>query len=259
MGTKKSKARGRKPGGKPRLANPPRLIEYIQVPKHWFSDPLIHSMAALVRPPTKNTRRKQLVIKMGMPLKIFLDLVKDLDSGDCPGFKWKDDSRSALEPTDDKPSYYRFKYTLGKPRLIDKVWSLEKRDKQRRAKPRPDGTPPPFRRGKGAAKLHLSQAAASRGERTDLISMVTGNVILDFKQPKSERAMPTLQATFAASTMDKNGHINWATKYGDGTAAALRKRLVHHLTEMIAEPEYPTLEHMSPSLKNQSATVLLLK
>eukprot|EP00966_Prymnesium_polylepis_P227206 5257558-Prymnesium_polylepis.1 len=47
--------RARKGAGRPKAtkkkAEP--KIEYISVPKHWFSEPLNHSMKTAVRPPTK--------------------------------------------------------------------------------------------------------------------------------------------------------------------------------------------------------------
>jgi hypothetical protein len=48
-GATKAKTSTKKP------KKPKRVIEYIQVPKHWFSDPLNHAMKTAVRPPTKLT------------------------------------------------------------------------------------------------------------------------------------------------------------------------------------------------------------
>ena len=60
--------------------------------------------------------------------------------------------------------------------------------------------------------------------------------------------MPTMKIVLAVSTMDATGNIEWPTTYGAKTAAALRKQIRHHLSEMIGDPEYPTLSNMAPGL-----------
>ena len=115
--------RGRR-SNKKKIVVPAREIEYIQVPKHWFMDPLHHGMKTVVRPPTKSTRRKQITIEVSV------------------------------------------------------------------------------------------------------------------------------------ATMDKQGHILWPTTYSAKTAAALRKQMRHHLQEMIHNPEYPTLSHMTPALTCSSEALL---
>ena len=57
--------RGRR-SNKKKIVVPAREIEYIQVPKHWFMDPLHHGMKTVVRPPTKSTRRKQITIEVSV-------------------------------------------------------------------------------------------------------------------------------------------------------------------------------------------------
>ncbi|KAL1520243.1 hypothetical protein AB1Y20_023713 [Prymnesium parvum] len=54
------------------------------------------------------------------------------------------------------------------------------------------------------------KAAARRGEKTNLISrqVTGGNVIMNLKVPKNERAMPQLTMKYSVATMmDKNGHV----------------------------------------------------
>ena len=61
----------------------PKIIEYIKVPKHWFSDPLLHAMKTVMRPPTAVTsRRKELKLEVRVPKEIFFDLVRPLETGD---------------------------------------------------------------------------------------------------------------------------------------------------------------------------------
>ena len=48
-----------------------RVIEYIKVPKQWFSNLVNQSMKTVVRPPTKKTRRKEVSIDLRIPQEIF--------------------------------------------------------------------------------------------------------------------------------------------------------------------------------------------
>ncbi|KAL1520429.1 hypothetical protein AB1Y20_022013 [Prymnesium parvum] len=193
-------------------------LEMVTVPKHWFSKPVLQSMQKMVRPPTSKTRRKQLVIKVNAPEEVFFDVMRPVENGDADGLEWDEEMR--LKPTEERPNFQRYKYLIRKPALLDKIWRLEAHDK----------------------KL----AAARRGEQTNLISQVTGNVCIEMKVPRKQRAMPTLTVKFSVSSMDKTGHINWPTAYAPRTAAALRKQMRSHIDAMMKDPEYPTLEHMTP-------------
>lgn len=215
------------------------MIEYIKVPKHWFSDPLNHAMKTAVRPPTKRTRRKELTIDLHLPQEIFHDLMKPMDDGDMENFKWEDPAKTKLTPTTDKKTFLQFKYEIKKPQMVDKFWCLQSREQPSRV--RKEGKMQKCRRGLDSARLHLSEAAEARGERTDLLAAVTGNVTVCFKVPKEERGMPQLRMKFKVSTMTKTGHIEWATTFAARTAAALRKQMQQHLLTMIEDPEYPTL------------------
>ena len=225
-----------------------RVIEYITVPKHWSADPLKHAMKTAVRPPTKLTRRKQIVIELKVPPQIFFDIMRPFETGELTGLEWVDPEKSALKPTNEKPTYHEYKYTVSKPAQNDKLWRLQDGEIAPRRQKKKDGSAVAFRRGKGCSRLHLSAAAEERGARTDLLAQVTGNVILTLKVAKKERVMPTLKIAVAISTMNHSGDIIWAKKYEDRTAAALRKQMRQHLQEMIADPEYPTLQQMTPAL-----------
>ena len=219
-----------------------RPIEYIQVPKHWFSDPLHQSMKTVVRPPTKVSRRKEISIDLKIPEPIFIDLMKPMDTGDMNGFEWEDEAnlgKTKLMPTKDGKSFQEFKYMIMAPSKVDKFWRLEETEPVRRV--RQEGKLVRRRRGLGSSRLHLSTAAETRGERTDLLAQVTGNVSVHLKVPKKERAMPMLHIGVKVSTLNKNGHIEWATSFAPRTAAALRKQMQQHLRTMVESDEYPTL------------------
>ena len=206
---------------------------------HWFTEPLFKKMRAVVRPPTSSTRRKQQVITKDIPMEAFCQLLEKLDSGEVEGLVWLNGEKTELEATEVFPTYSVYKYKLDKPAIVDKVWDLRTIEErlavisQKKVQKR-------WRRGRGSSKLHLSMKAAERGDCTNLLSAVTGNVFMLLKEPKLDRAMPTLTITFNISTLDTEGHIEWSTSYSDKTATALGKRMKNHLKEMEMDPDYPT-------------------
>lgn len=234
----------------------PKKIEYITIPKHWFTDPLTHSMKTVVRPPTARTRRKELKIEMKLPMQCFLDLMQPLETDCVTGFEWTDETKTQLKPTKSSKALCQYKYIIDKPSLVDRIWRLEQRETAGRCR---DGTLKPTRRGLGASRLHLSEAAADRGEMSDLLAGITGNLTIHLTEPLKERAMPTLKMLLKVSTMDKNGHIIWGQTFAPRTAAALRKQLRDHLSKMMESVEYPTLTQMTPSLTQESESQLVLR
>ena len=214
-------------------------IEYIKVPKHWFTEPLNQAMKTAVRPPTARTRRKELVIEQRMPMAIFIELMKPMETGDINNLEWEDEEKTALKPTTNEKTFKtmdEYTYVISKPAMVDKFWRLQAAESK--------GRKGPFRRGLGSARLHLSKAAEQRGERTALLAQVTGNVTVSLKVPKKERAMPFFVLKYRVSTLNRHGHVEWATTFSDRTAAALRKQMLTHLQAMIDYPEYPTLPSM---------------
>lgn len=197
-----------------------------------------------------------MVLQVHCPEIVFIELLKPLQTGDAKDLEWIEEGKT-LKPTAIKKTFCAYNYTIRKPSLIDKIWRLELMDKKRRRSRKNGEEMLPWRRGHGCARLHLSQAAARRGEKTNLISQVTGNVIMNLKVPKNERAMPQLTMKYSVATMDKNGHVIWPTKYEVRTAAALRKQMRFHLEEMIRDAEYPTLEHMAGSLHGAGSDAVL--
>ena len=201
----------------------------------------------MVRPPTAATRRKQLEIKVNIPEEIFFDLVRPLETGDTKDFEWVG---NRLKPTEIKKTFHRYKYTMTKPSLNDKIFRLQEKE----VKP-PNSKSNRFRRGHGAARLHLSQAAADRGQRTHLLSQVTGNTTLDMKVPKNKLLKPELTMSLSVSTMGHNGNIEWASTYSARTAASLREQMRSHLKAMMEHPQYPTLHDMTPALDQGTDSV----
>ena len=216
-------------------------------------------MTTVVRPPTARTRRKEIVINTKMPVEIFFDLVHPLESGCVKDFKWTDEKKTALEPTRKAKTFNEFKYTMDNPELVDNIWRLEDREtppEPPKKKRGGNAAPAPFRRGHGCAKLHLSHAAADRGELTDLLAQVTGNVHMKLKVPHEEKSMPSFEMKLKVSTLDKNGHVNWATVFETTTKKSLRKQMRFHLQAMIDSPEYPLPSHVPPSSSPSSPSPL---
>ena len=172
-----------------------------------------------------------------------------IDPSCITAMEWTTEEKLELKPTLDKPTYKDYKYTVTKPAILDELWRLEQREiVPLKPKKNNQGEIVAFRRGKGCARLHLSGAAAERGELTDLLAQVTGNVIVKLKVPKLKRVMPTFRMTFCVPTLNQSGDVIWANTYESRTAIALKKRMRHHLKEMIEDPEYPTLDAMRPAL-----------
>ncbi|KAL1504404.1 hypothetical protein AB1Y20_010810 [Prymnesium parvum] len=142
------------------------------VPKTWFTSPLFQSMSKLVRPATARTRRKMLTIKQHTIKEVLFDLMADLETGEVEGLEWTDSQKKELRPTSETASLTWYKYTINKPGLVDKIWKLQDREVLA-LKGSGKGQQTLCRRGHGCARLHLSRAAAQRGQRSDLIAQVT--------------------------------------------------------------------------------------
>ena len=97
----------------------------------------------------------------------------------------------------------------------------------------------PWKRGWGAQKLYLSQAAGRRGKTALLISSVTGNAVVTLKEYKKKEKLCKLGMVFSVSTMDQNNHVEWNTDFGAATQAGLRNMIHNGLQKMRQDPLYP--------------------
>ena len=121
-----------------------------------------------------------------------------------------------------------------------------------------DGTPAPAppresrvslpKRGAGCARAHFSAAAARRGEVPQMISMVCGNVHVEYMESVKEAYMPKGKIVFQVLTMDKAGHIMLPTDFAPATRAALRMQARALLRKMIDDPLSPVDSTMEPAL-----------
>ena len=196
---------------------------------------------------------------MKLPERVWLDFLNPLETGEAHQLQWTSPAKEALVPTKETKAYTRYLLVVRKPSSIDKLWQLEKYEMEPRPPRDKHGVLKQFRRGHGASRLHLSAAGEARGEKTDLLAAVTGNVVLDMKVPKAHRAWPTLRISVCASTMSSTGHVEWCNRYEKRTAAALCKQMRHHLAHMIADESYPTSTQLATAFTVGMETVRELR
>ena len=116
----------------------------------------------------------------------------------------------------------------------DLVRAFEGKPARRPApQPRPDTVQ--FKRGAGCARARLSKAEQRRGGVPKTISMVCGNVNIEYRVPKNRQKCPSIKIVLFVLTMDDNGFITWPTEFDTSTKAALRKQARVLLQKMMDE------------------------
>ena len=103
-------------------------------------------------------------------------------------------------------------------------------------------------RGQGAARAILSGAEQRRGGAPSKSSMVCGNIVVKFRESRSDKYMPKLSLTFKVLTMDDKGHITFPTEFSAPTQAALRLQARALLQKMVNDSLNPCNESMEPAL-----------
>ena len=94
-----------------------------------------------------------------------------------------------------------------------------------------------WRRGSGCAVLKLSDTP--RNKMASVISMVGGNVVMKFVEPRRHARWPTLTLKFWVLTVDFRGNIIWPTEFSSDNKKLLTE-LVRRKTEFFLQhPEYP--------------------
>ena len=202
----------------------------VPVPLAWFIVPLRLALAAPIKPPTARTRRRQCSVSMRIPMAAFCHIMAPFDSEQIVGLEWLDAAKSTLKPTRVTEAFEEFRYVVDKPGQVNKLFQLGEWDREI------PGTK--WKRGSGAQRLHLSQAAGQRGQTSTLITSVTGKVTVQLRvYPES---MPNLLMFYHVSTMDERNHVTWGREYDDQTKAGLRKLIHSGLNKMVADTLYPT-------------------
>ena len=203
----------------------------VMLPLAWYMEPLRKAMATPIRPPTASTRRRQRTLDISLPIEAFHQLLRPFDTGELDGLQWLNAEKTQLEPTSSRQGCKTYEYKLRSPSQLNRLWDMATWDRQ------VAGTP--WRRGHGAQRLHLTQAAGRRGKKTMLLSSACGNVVLRLRE--YEDKLPQLKIIFSVMTLDgSRNHILWNQDYAPATRAALRKMATTGLHAMAANHLFPT-------------------
>lgn len=96
-----------------------------------------------------------------------------------------------------------------------------------------------FKRGEGCVRARLTIAEQKRGGVPQSISMMCGNVKVQYSESTNPEQVPILKLTFHVLTMDKNGFITWPDSYDVEAQAKLRKQARVLLKRMMEDPSNP--------------------
>ena len=226
--------------------------DLLMVPKEWFLGPLRQSLQTLVRPCTRLTRRKQLSVKVQLPLRCFMEFMSPLLEGSVEGLER--DSVGRLVPTKETAAMKKYQYVVRKGSQLDKLFGLQHFEKRHgKASAR-------WRRSLGCARLYLSRVAEARGQIASVMAMVCGNVVIDYREPRGLKSMPRLTVRMFVLSMDRQGHIVWPIDFEVRTKAALRKQARALLSVMLDDPKtYPVDSSWKPALTQASDSRLELQ
>ena len=206
----------------------------IQLPKSWFSLELFKLLRARVRGPICKVRRRMCTIKMRCPKEVFDELTSRLTDGDVPGLEREEES-GELKPTRTTGSSRRWEYSFNKPMASDRLFSLERADLKGVAMKEGKGA---WKRSSGCASIKLSDSA-KKGAAASAMSMVGGNVVLTYIQPKAWRAWPTIKLKFFVLTVDYQGNIIWPTVWDANARALLTELARRKVVALKAHPDFP--------------------
>jgi hypothetical protein len=81
------------------------------------------SIKKIVRPATALTRRKELQVKMAVPLEIFEELMQPLSETDTVGLE-RDSSTGFLKPTKSTTALNYYEYKIRRGSVTDKLFNL---------------------------------------------------------------------------------------------------------------------------------------
>jgi hypothetical protein len=227
--------------------------EMSQVPTAWLSEPFSSALRKAVKPATSRTRRRLVQVRAKVPEEVFQDFVACLEDGDALGVQ-RDDS-GKLVPTKTTQTSQIYDYTIKKPTVVGKLFSLEDRD----PKPAPGAREPgAWHRGFKSSMLVLSQNGHKKGKKGEKVSMVAGTVRVHCRIPRRWKGWPTLTVRYFVLTMAHNGTITWPAKFTQTSRALLRKQVRQHVTAMLEDDRYPVHAQMSSCLTTGGDSFLQL-
>ena len=214
----------------------------------------------MVRPTTSLTRRRLVEVKVPLPRECFDDFMEPLQEGEAEGVS-RDETSGALLPTRVTATTNFWAYVIHRPMVTDRLLKLETSDEGAgpRASERPARKKGAWRRGLGCGRLWLAAGAEKQGKLGNKLSLVAGNLVVEYREPKRWAAMPTLTLRFFVLTMNHMGHIEWPCRFTDRARALLRKLARLKAKEMLDSPEYPADPAMAQALSASSDTFLQLR
>ena len=215
-------------------------VKMVTVPASYFTAPLAKSIAKSIAAPTALTRRKEMVVSAPLPLELFEELMAPLMEGDAEGLVREGGS---LKPTKSTSATHRWVYVVKRGSVSNRLFCLEQSNPKQKASSTAQRA-----RGVGCARVRLSVAEQRRGGLPQTMSMVAGNVLIQYVLPRQQLRPPVLTLTFGVLTMDNKGHIIWPKDFDAASAAQLRNQARALLQNMIADPRNPAGSSMVGAL-----------
>ena len=225
------------------------------LPLCWFLDDLYRALRLTVRPPTRKATRRLIEVVAPLPREAFEAFMEPCKDGDAPGLTR--DAEGRLVPTRETQACRRFIYLISRPMVTDRLFQLEKADLTKG--PWAKEGKGAWRRGKGCARLRLPSAAQKLGQLAVLMSFVTSNHAVEYREPKRWNAMPHITMRYFVATASHQGHFNWPAKFTDMSRALLVKLARLNITEMLADPEYPIDPRMQAAVTSRTDKYYNLK
>ena len=112
-----------------------------------------------------------------------------------------------------------FSYEIKRPMAVDRFFSLEKADHKGVHMTEGNGA---WKRGQGCAVLKLSDKP-KRGAKASVLSMVGGNLILKYSEPKNNRWWPSLTLRYWVLTVDWRGNMLFPTNWSPNAEILLKE------------------------------------
>ena len=219
--------KAKKATGGPRASTKktPTQERMISIPAKWLVEPFLKSLRTVVRPATAKTKRRVIEVKANYPVELFEEFMAPLATGDADGLKREEGKLVPTRKTATSEQLYEYK--LKRPAVTDKLFCLEKTDKQPGPRVKEPGA---WKRGSGGARLNLPESAHKTHRKATSVSMVAGSASVHLVVPKRLKGWPKLTMRFLCLTADRKGNISWPTNYGKEARALLRKLVKEKLT-----------------------------
>ena len=222
-------------------------VRTVTLPLEWFWTRLVTALVSLIKPTTLDTRRVEKHLKMEMPMEVVEELFSPFEDQEVEGLMWEEtESGKRLKPNATTRLNHFYAMRMIKGKQLDKLYRLQHSDVKKGKKDTQ------HKRGMGAGRLHLSKAAARKGQVSCLLAMVCGESRIRVTQPRDWRKMPVLRIRLMTMSMDGGGNIILPCEFTcPKYRAALRLQANALLQTMSKDDDYPTgtLSSFVPALQ----------